>query len=213
MALCAQGNPNDPTGVSAANSPTATNQPAMPSATSSQMAPGVTQAHPNGSMGYSNEGAPMGGQADTSMQDKKFLKDASEGGMAEVQMGQLASSKGDNAQVKAFGQKMVTDHTMLNNELKPFADKQGVAPPTSLKPEDQAEYDKLNGLSGADFDKEYVAFMMKDHMKDLQDFRQEVATTTSPQLKMAVQKGEKVIAEHHKMIDKIGASMGVTAGT
>jgi putative membrane protein len=149
-------------------------------------------------------------QSDPTMdQDKTFLMKASQGGMAEVQLGQLAAQKASSEKVKAFGQKMVTDHTMLNNQLKPFADKDGVPPPTSLSPEDQALLDKLSGLSGAEFDKEYVAAMEADHDKDLKDFQQEVATTQDPKLKMAVMKGEKVIEQHHKMIDKIGNQMGV----
>ncbi len=153
----------------------------------------------------------LGAQDASRSQDATFLMKASQGGMAEIQLGQLAQQKSNNAKVKAFGQKMVTDHTMLNNNLKPFADKDGVTPPTGLAPDDQAEYDKLNGLSGKDFDKEYVAYMMKDHDKDLADFKQEASTTQDPQLKAAVMKGEKVIDQHHKMVDKIGSSMGVTA--
>lgn len=149
-------------------------------------------------------------QAGSTEQDKAFLTDASAGGMAEVQFGQLASEKASSPKVKAFGEKMVTDHTMLNNKLKPFADKDGVPPPASLMPEDQAEYNKLEGLSGADFDKEYVAFMMKDHDKDLAAFKQEEASTKDAQLKAAVMKGEKVIAQHHRIIDKLGAQMNVT---
>ncbi len=149
-------------------------------------------------------------QSDPTMdQDKTFLTKASEGGMAEVQLGQLAAQKGNSQKVRAFGQKMVTDHTMLNNEFKPFADKDGVPPPTSLSPEDQALYDKLNGLSGADFDKAYVAHMEADHDKDLQAFKQEAAMTQDPQLKLAVIRGEKVIEQHHRIIDKIGTQMGV----
>jgi len=156
----------------------------------------------------------MAAQNDPTLsQDKTFLTNAAEGGMAEIQMGQLASQKASNPKVKAFGQKMVTDHTMLNNELKPFADQDGLTPPTSLSPEDQAEYDKLNGLSGSDFDKAYISAMMKDHDKDLQDFKQEVATTQDPKLKATVEKAEKVIAQHHRLADKLGNSMGVTASS
>ena len=104
------------------------------------------------------------------------------------------------------------NHGMLNNELKPFADQDGLTPPTSLDPEDQSEYDKLNGLSGSDFDKEYISFMMKDHDKDLADFKKEVASTQDPKLKMTVEKAEKVIAQHHRLADRLGNSMGVTAG-
>ena len=60
------------------------------------------------------------------MKDKTFLRHAAEGGLAEVQLGQLAAQKASSAEVKVFGQKMVTDHTMLNNEMAPIADSMGV---------------------------------------------------------------------------------------
>jgi putative membrane protein len=148
-------------------------------------------------------------QSNDTDQDKHFLMEASQGGMAEIQLGQLASEKAQSPKVKAFGQKMVTDHTKLNNELKPFADKDGVPPPTALSQDDQAELDKLNGLSGADFDKEYVAYMEKDHQHDQQAFQQEVSSTQDPALKKAVEHGLKVVDQHLAMITKIGSSMGV----
>lgn len=207
MALAAQGTTAEQANPLAGS---AGSSMGMPSSTSGQMTPGVTRPNPNGPGSFNGEqpGA-MGATADSSAMDKRFLEEASAGGMAEIQFGELASEKASSDKVKAYGQKMVTDHTSLNNQLKPFADKAGVVPPTDLKAEDKAEYDKLNGLSGQDFDREYVAFMMRDHKQDQTDFRREAAVTTNPQLKMAVQKGEKVISEHKQMIDKMGASMGV----
>ena len=152
-------------------------------------------------------------QSNDTDQDKTFLMKASQGGMAEIQLGQLASEKGQSAKVKAFGQKMVTDHTALNNNLKPFADKDGVPPPSGLSADDQAELDKLNGLSGADFDKEYVAYMMKDHKHDQEAFQQEISSTQDAQLKAAVQHGLKVVDQHLAMVDKMGSSMGVQAAS
>jgi len=152
-------------------------------------------------------------QTNDTDQDKHFLMEASQGGMAEIQLGQLASEKGQSPKVKAFGEKMVTDHTKLNNELKPFADKDGVPPPTGLSAEDQAELDKLNGLSGAEFDKEYVAYMEKDHRHDQQAFQQEISSTQDTQLKMAVEHGLKVVDQHLAIITKMGEKMGVQAAS
>jgi putative membrane protein len=148
-------------------------------------------------------------QTNDTDQDKHFLMEASQGGQAEIQMGQLASEKAQSPKVKAFGQKMVTDHTALNNDLKPFADKDGVPPPTSLSPDDQAELDKLQGLSGSEFDRQYVAYMLKDHQHDQMAFKQEIASTQDPQLKHAVEHGLKVIDQHLAIITKIAAKMNV----
>jgi len=145
--------------------------------------------------------------------DKMFLHKASMGGYAEVQLGQLAVQKGNSDDVKKFGQKMVDDHTALNDQMKPFVESAGLQPPTHLDKKDQAEYDKLSGLSGDDFDKEYIAFMVKDHHADLREFRREEATTTDASLKEAVGKGEAVIKEHTEMADKLAKDKGIPVPT
>lgn len=143
------------------------------------------------------------------MRDKTFLRKAAAGGMAEVKFGQLAAQKGSSEDVKAFGQKMVDDHTALNNEMAPIADSMGIRLPKDINKADQEEYDKLNGLSGTDFDNEYLIFMVKDHHKDLHEFRTEAASTQDATLKAAVEKGEKVIREHTIMVDKLARSKGI----
>jgi putative membrane protein len=143
------------------------------------------------------------------MKNKIFLRKAAAGGMAEVQLGELATQKAGAQDVKDFGQKMVIDHTALNNEMAPIADSMGVTLPKKLSKEDQAEYDKLNALSGDDFDKEYVSFMVKDHHQDLHEFRTEAASTSDLTLKAAVDKGSKVIYAHMTMIDKMAHDKGI----
>ncbi len=144
------------------------------------------------------------------MKDRMFLRKAVQGGLAEVQLGQLAAQKASSQDVKDFGQKMVTDHTALNNEMATVADALGVMLPKKLSKEDQAEYDKLNAMSGDDFDKEYLAFMVKDHHKDLREFRTESVSASDATLKEAVDKGSKVIYEHMKMVDKLARDKGVS---
>ena len=144
------------------------------------------------------------------MHDKVFLRKASEGGLAEVKLGELASTKGNSKEVKDFGSQMVTDHTKLNEEMKPIAMQFGVMPPQHLNKMDQAEWDKLNGMSGDDFDKEYITFMQKDHHNDLREFRTESNATQNEELKTAVEKGTKVIYHHTMMVDKIAKEMGIS---
>lgn len=149
------------------------------------------------------------GQTADMMRDKIFLRKASEGGYAEVQFGQLAAQKGASEDVKAFGQKMVTDHTSLNQQLQPFAQAAGVPTPRKLAGKDQAEFDKLSALSGDDFDKTYLAFMVKDHHQDLRDFRKEAESTSDASLREAVDTGEKMIHEHMRVVDAMARSRGV----
>jgi putative membrane protein len=164
------------------------------------------QATPSSSM---QDSAPNAGDVGQAMKDKMFLRKAAQGGMAEVKLGQLAVQKGSSEDVKSFGQKMVDDHTKLNDDMAPIADSMGVRLPKDLSKDDQAEYDKLSALSGNDFDMEYLSFMVKDHHKDLREFRQEEASTTDPTLKTAVADGAKVIHEHTVMVDKLAREKGV----
>jgi putative membrane protein len=143
--------------------------------------------------------------------DATFLKKAGAGGAFEIQAGQIAAQKGNTDAVKSFGQQMVTDHTKLNADITPIAAKMGVMiPPKKLKKPQQAELDKLNGLSGADFDNEYIMAMVKAHRMDAHAFHEEEMNTADPDLKAAVVSAEKVIHHHLEMIEQIAKDQNVT---
>jgi putative membrane protein len=99
--------------------------------------------------------------------DRAFMAEAATGGMAEVEMGRLAATKATSAAVKRFGQRMVTEHSNANAELKRLAKREGVTLPTDLTAEQKADRDKLSNLSGAEFDREYMSMMVTDHDKDV----------------------------------------------
>jgi putative membrane protein len=181
----------DPTAVPA--SQTQANRP-------QQQSPSTTAMQDSG---------PNAGDVGQGMQDKMFLRKAAEGGLAEVEFGQLAVQRGASEEVKTFGQKMVDDHTKLNLEMAKVADGMGVRLPKSMNKDDQTEYDKLKTLSGNDFDMEYLAFMVKDHHKDLHEFRMEAASSTDPALHEAVVNAQNIIHDHTVMVDKIARAKGV----
>lgn len=140
------------------------------------------------------------------MADRSFVKDALEGGMAEVQLGQLAAQKGSSDDVKQFGQRMVTDHTKLGDEMKQVAMQMGVNPPSGLSKKDQQLVTKLNSLSGTQFDNAYIVAMVKDHKKDAEDFRAEAEQSQNPQVQQVAQQGAQMIDHHLELIDKIAES-------
>jgi putative membrane protein len=144
----------------------------------------------NGTMGNVNAGAE---------QDAMFLKKAAAGGMAEVAMGKLALQKSSNDDVKTFAQKMVDDHTAMGQDVQTVAKELNVNLPDGLMGGDKKEYAKLQTLSGPAFDKEYMAFMLKDHKKDLADFKSENASTQNPQIKDLTSKGASIIQGHLEM--------------
>ncbi len=200
---------NDPSGMPGASpspgSPPPVSQQSPPSP-NSQSTPGVVRPNMPG-----GDSSMLGGAGSEShqMRDKIFLRKAAQGGLAEIQLGQLAAQKGSSESVKRFGQKMVDDHTRLMTSLQPFADSLGVRAATKPSRADQMEYEKLSSLQSLDFDKEYLAYMSQDHHKDLREFREEADNTTDPALKQAVSNGLVIIARHSDAADKLAAANGV----
>ena len=94
---------------------------------------------------------------------RTFINNMAIAGMAEVQLGKLASERGMSADVKQFGQMMVTDHTKANDELKQIAAKLNVPLPTELDTKHKALADRLSKLQGAEFDREYAMAMVSGH--------------------------------------------------
>jgi putative membrane protein len=146
---------------------------------------------------------------DSKASDKKFVKNALEGSLAEVNYAKLALQKSKDPNVTKFADKMVHDHEMLIADMKPLAKQLGVSIPSTAPISDHAKYMELKMKSGTDFDRAYVEAMVKDHHQDLQDFIDEQGKTQNPEVRAAVEKGEGVIREHTEMIDKIAHMGGI----
>jgi putative membrane protein len=137
--------------------------------------------------------------------DRSFMMEAGTGGMAEVEMGRLAATKGKSGEVKAFGQRMVRDHSKANSELMALAKRKGVTLPSDLNDEQKAGKAKLETLSGADFDREYMSMMVDDHNKDVKAFEDKAGNAADPDLKRFVVKTLPTLKMHQSMANKIKA--------
>ena len=132
--------------------------------------------------------------------DCNFIQAAAQGGMTEVKLGELASRTGQRDDVKKFGQRMVKDHTGVNDDLKALAAQKGVTLSDSLDAEHQGVVDKMSALSGSDFDKAYITGMIKDHKSDAKAFKAESSATKDTDVKGFVEKTIPVVNEHLKVI-------------
>ncbi len=147
----------------------------------------------------------------TSIPDRIFVKNALEGGMAEVQLGQLALQKSSNDDVKQFAQKMVDDHTKMGDQMKTVAQQIGVKIPDGPSKKDKETIAKLQALNGDDFDKAYMKDMVKDHKADLNDFKMEASGGSNPAVKDAASQGSQVISQHLQMAEQINQKTSATA--
>jgi putative membrane protein len=157
-----------------------------------------------GSMGSQNSMSPANSATGhLSMSDKKFVSAAAEGGLAEVDLGKLAEEKASSPQVKQFAERMVTDHSKANDQLKQVASEDGIQLPDKLSAESEMTKNQLSQLSGAQFDAAYMRDMVKDHKKDVAAFQREsnsgtnsavkeFASQTLPTLQSHLQEAEQV---------------------
>jgi putative membrane protein len=151
-------------------------------------------------------GAP--GQNGQQILDKQFVRTAVEESLADVKLGTLAVEKG-GPQVKVLAQTMVDDHTQMAKDLGSVADTMGVMAPKKLSREQQAEYDKLNGLSGKDFDSEYVTYLAKSHWREAHNYRMEASVAVDQDLQSEVLKALGVMREHLGLIGKTANEAGI----
>src|SRR5215203_5870745 len=102
-----------------------------------------------------------------------FMMRAARSSTAEVMLSNLALQKTQNEQVRSFAQQMVTDHTAANSELATLAASKNVTLPTDVDSKHRSAMDKLNGMSGTDFDKAYMKQMVNDHQDAVKLFSRE----------------------------------------
>ena len=141
--------------------------------------------------------------AGTMTADSAFVKQAARGGLAEVELGQLAVQKASSEEVKKFGQKMVDDHGKANDELKEVAAKEHIDLPQEPSAKDKATKARLEKLSGEQFDKAYMKDMVNDHQKDVAEFARESKTAKDPAVKSFAQQTLPTLREHLKEAEKI----------
>jgi putative membrane protein len=131
--------------------------------------------------------APAKAGSKLSANDKTFMMNAAKGGMMEVEWGKLAAQNAQNADVKKFGSRMVTDHSKANNELMALAKEEGVSLPAA-KPAGKWKSDK-----------DYMDMMVKDHEKDLAEFQKQAKEGTDPDLRKFADNGAKMVQKHLSM--------------
>jgi len=131
--------------------------------------------------------------------DRTFVTKAAQGGLAEVELGNLAAQKASSDEVKRFGQHMVDDHTKANDELKSIAAAKGETVPGSIDAKDMALKNHLSSLTGAAFDKAYMEDMVKDHKADVAEFQKEADHGTDPEVKAFAQKTLPTLQQHLQM--------------
>ncbi|HEY0160157.1 MAG TPA: DUF4142 domain-containing protein [Thermoanaerobaculia bacterium] len=141
-------------------------------------------------------GASGGTISNTSNEDKTFVTSAGMAGLAEVQYANLALQKSENAEVRAFAQRMVTDHGTSNAELAQLATVKGLVLPTELAGKHQQGLEHLQSLGGAEFDRAYMQHMVGDHQEAVTLFQTGSTSATDADIKAFATKNLPILQQH-----------------
>lgn len=129
--------------------------------------------------------------------DQKIVAGMALANMAELEAARLALSKTASADVKAYAQQMVEDHTRALKDVTALAQNKGVTLPAGPDAKHKAMVKKLGKLDGAAFDKAYMAQAgVADHTKVHAALKKDHAKAKDPDVKALAAKMLPTVEQH-----------------
>lgn len=135
--------------------------------------------------------------------DQTYVTNAAASDMFEIETSRLALDKATVPSLKTYAQMMVDEHGKSSTELKTAAAAAGIAVPAALPPEQQDKLDALRGLSGAAFDRQYLADQRAGHQETLAKVNSYLASAAPGPLKDHASKLTGVVQKHLNSLEKI----------
>lgn len=140
--------------------------------------------------------------------DQNFLKAASEGNLAEVEMGRLAAEKASNSAVKQFAEHMVAEHSKLQDRVMSVAARWAVILPAGGGDANRAAIQSLSAQSGNNFDRAYMMLMVKDHQQAVSAFQSEVKNGENPMYSDLATQMEPTAEAHLRLAESVAKQVG-----
>ncbi|AXF10475.1 hypothetical protein CUJ91_21130 [Paraburkholderia graminis] len=149
--------------------------------------------------------------AEVTPTDQQFMLTAASVGTAEIDLGQLAATRGSSPEVRSFGEHMVAEHTRINAELTQLADTKHVRLLKAMDPANHTLYSELSHMSGAQFDREYVISQLHIHRMGNSLYASEAAQGEDPDVKAFAARGVPVGKEHLQHAAELAQALGVSS--
>jgi putative membrane protein len=150
-----------------------------------------------------NSGVANMGDAAASTMDQTYVLNAAASDMFEIESSRLALEKATIPAVKTYAQMMVDEHGKSSAELKAAASNARIAVPAALPADKQAKLQVLSGLSGGEFDRQYLADQRSGHQETLAKVNSYIATAQPGPLKDHASKMTGVVQKHLNALEKI----------
>ncbi|HKN86666.1 MAG TPA: DUF4142 domain-containing protein [Nitrospiraceae bacterium] len=143
--------------------------------------------------------------------EREFLLKAAQGQKAEIALGQLATEHAGSNKVKDFGRQMIDDHAKANEQVKQLASKEGVTLPkdVELPAAQQERAQRFQQLSGKEFDRAYMDYMLREHTKDIHEFEEGASRIKDPDVRQWASKTLPILKSHLTMARSIAEDLGI----
>jgi putative membrane protein len=126
--------------------------------------------------------------------ERRFVHKTAESGKDEVALAQLASQRATNPEVRRFAERLVKDHTAVNDELKTLAGSKNIKLDTDEGKE--RSYRRLSSKSGAEFDQEFVEHMVDAHEESIRRFEKAASDAKDPEIRAFASKHVDHLRQH-----------------
>jgi putative membrane protein len=145
--------------------------------------------------------------------DLPFLREAASANLMEVTLGRVAQSRGSDTRVKDFGGRMVTDHSNLQQQLNTFTSTYGIGFTPGLTAQQQQDVNRLQSLSGSEFDRAYITMMVQHHQNDVYNFENESRDADSPRVRELATASLPVLRQHLSLAQRVAGLINVQVAT
>jgi putative membrane protein len=141
--------------------------------------------------------------------DANFVKEAAQGGLMEVKLGQTAKDHSSSAELKNYGEMLVKDHSKANERLSQLASQKGVNLAKEMEAKHTDTIKDMEKKSGADFDRAFIEHAVKDHRKNISKFERASRDLNDSELKAFAMETLPTLRAHLAEAERIARSLGV----
>lgn len=157
--------------------------------------------------GTHETGPGVPGSADTNQVDRLFVQQLAMANRAEIDQGKLAAGRAHNDAIGQFARRMTDDHTQADNRLAELAKGRDITLPSTPDTEQQMMHQRLQHLSGAQFDSSYIRGQITSHQKAATLLEWEIDSGENNQIKQFASQTLPVVFQHLQMAQTIQSQL------
>lgn len=174
----------------------------------------MTVAHPNPTQQLPNADFPAPADAGRAFQEAPdrdgagpFLVQVMEDSLATMELCMIALDNAGSVDVRNLAQVMIHEHGRLGQRIEMLAQRMQVPFPKKVRPEHIALINRMGGLQGDAFDRQFIAHNLRYHQNDLKVFAHYAAQADGGELRALAEAGVRVFQEQLRLVQKLARQM------